>query len=251
MRKLNHKLKLLSFDIESSLSEVLTFEFFDANIPHTNIRTERFIHCISWKFHDEKEVHSVSVLDDKKRFKKNPHDDTHVLKVFSEVLKKSDAIIGHNSNSFDVKMVQGRLLLNGLPPLPNIQSYDTYRIAKKLFRLPSNKLDYLARVLKIGKKTSNSPDLWQRAFDGDEKALKEMESYCRNDVLILEKVFDRLMPHVKNNPLKRSEEAKCKNPACGSVQVRLKGTRMTKSGRNQEYCCNLCGSYGSYKFMLT
>lgn len=244
-------MKILLFDIESSLSEVLTFEFFDANIPHTNIRTERFIHCISWKFYGEDKIYSVSVLDDPKRFKKNPHDDTHVLKVFSEAIKKADALTGHNSNSFDIKMIQGRLLLNGLPPLSNFQSYDTYRIAKKLFRLPSNKLDYLAKVLGLGKKTNNPSDLWQRAFDGDVKALKQMVKYNRNDVVILEKVFEKLMPHVKNNPLKRSEEAVCKNPACGSVQVRLKGTRMTKSGRNQEYCCVLCGSYGSYKIVIT
>src|SRR3990167_1203831 len=102
-------------------------------------------------------VHSGSVLDDPKRYKANPHDDTHVVKTLHKVLATADVIVHHNGDYFDKRYIDTRALVHGLPPLPPTPSIDTYKVAKSKFLLNSHKLDYIGKLLKVGAKIPTSP----------------------------------------------------------------------------------------------
>jgi len=157
------------------------------------------------------------------------------------VLEQADILVAHHGDRFDLPMFQGRLLINGLNPLPKICSIDTLKIARRHFKLNSNKLDYLAKVLGYKGKTENPKGLWKRTFFGEEKALRIMGKYNKNDVDILTYVFEKLMPFIPHKLLKR-DILECKNEICDGNMVK-KGFLDTNKGRYQRYRCKLCHSW--------
>jgi DNA polymerase elongation subunit (family B) len=159
----NSKNKVLLYDIETSLQTVTVFGLGNNDWIHPDsIVTERHLISISWKWLANPKVYSVSLLDDPKRFKRDHHDDRHVVTVFHRVLSEADVIVGHNSDRFDLPYLKTRMLYHGLAPLPPITALDTYKIAKSVFAFNSNKLDYIGKYLKVGKKISTTPGLWKK-----------------------------------------------------------------------------------------
>ena len=178
--------RILFWDIESSLMPVAVFQLAHNDwINPENILSDRYIICASWRWEGSKKVESVSVLDDPKRFKRDPHDDLHVVEVLHEVLSQADVLIAHNGDAFDKRYVDTRILYHGLEALPPIASVDTYKIAKTKFNFTSNKLDYIGQYLKLGKKLDTSHGLWLRVLSGDESAIREMVTYNKQDVILL------------------------------------------------------------------
>jgi uncharacterized protein YprB with RNaseH-like and TPR domain len=121
-------------------------------IDPSAILQERYVICAAWSWNDESKVNTVSVLDDPKRYAKDPHDDKHVIKVLHEILSQADVIVHHNGDAFDKRYVDTRILVNGLSALPPVPSIDTYKTAKSKLLLASNKLDYLGKLLGVGRK---------------------------------------------------------------------------------------------------
>lgn len=233
-------LKILLYDLETSLNKGYFFDVWETNISPENLISEQIIHCISYRWYGSKKIHTISVLDDPKRFKKNPIDDTYVLREFRKVILQADAIVAHNGNSFDIKMLNGRILLSGNKPIPEIKSYDTYRIAKKYFKLNFNSLDYLSRKFGYKGKMNNPKGLWRACIEGNVKALEHMERYNRQDIEALTYVFEYLMPFVK---MPIAKDAICQNPICNSKRLLWEGER---AGFHR-FSCKDCGNYGKIK----
>jgi hypothetical protein len=231
--------KICVFDIENSQSLGYFFDVYETSINHDDIVIPSYIFCISYSWWGEDRVYTLCIQDFP-RFKKDIHDDTEVLKEFSKVVEQADILVGHNIDRFDIKKINGRLFLKGLPPMPTVKTIDTLRIAKKYFRLDYNGLDAISKDLGLSGKTENSKGLWRKCFEGDIKSLNQLAKYNKNDVRINKKVFEREMPFLK---LVLSKEFVCHNPVCGSREVILKGCRDNK----QRFICNKCGSWGCVK----
>jgi hypothetical protein len=237
------KPRLLFYDIETSLQLVTVFDLkYNDFIDPSNIVLERHMLSACWKWSDEKKVHSVSLLDDPKRFEKDIHDDRHVVTTIHDVLSEADVVVGHNSDSFDNKYVETRALFHGLKPLPPLNTIDTYKIAKSRFRFNSNKLDYLGQFLGLGKKIKTSPGLWSRVLKGDKKAIKEMVTYNIQDVLLLEKVFDKLRPYASTH-MNRELFGGTGCPRCGSTDVQRRGLHRAISNVYQRWQCQSCAGW--------
>ena len=208
--------RLVYWDIETSLQPVAVFQLANNDwIDPSNILAERYVICASWLLEGETRVHSVSVLDDPKRYAKNPHDDFHVIKKLHEVLSNVDCLIHHNGDSFDKRYVETRMLVHGFPALPPTTTIDTYKVAKSRLMLNSNKLAYIGELLKVGKKVDTTPGLWMRVLNGERQAVREMVMYNRGDVTLLRDVFMKLRPYVSNH-LNRELFGKTGCPRCGS-----------------------------------
>lgn len=240
--------KILLWDIESSFNVLYTFGLYGNDyIQPENIIQERSIFCISYQWYGQKKIHTISILDDKKRFKKDMHDDYYVVSEFKKIMDKADAHCGHNSDKFDMKMLNARIIVNKLDPLPKIISLDTLKMAKKYFKFNSNKLDYLAKFLGHKGKLENPKGLWHDCMKGDVKALKHMAKYNRQDISALRFVFDKLIPFVKNYPLNMGmflKGARCVNPTCGSVDIEWRGWNYTRVNKYRRFVCRTCGSWG-------
>ncbi len=233
--------RVLIWDVENSHTVAAIFQLFHNDyISHENILQERFLISAAWKWLGEPRVHSVSILDNPKLYKKDPHNDRHVIETLHKVLSSADVIVAHNGDQFDIKLTEGRMLFHGMPPLPPIPSIDTLKVAKSRLMLQSNKLDYLARYLGFGKKVKTDNDLWLRILNGDKSAIKEMVEYNKHDVVLLEKVFLKLRPYCANH-LNRALFGKTEGcPRCGSRHVQSRGTHKAISRVYQRYQCQDC-----------
>lgn len=236
-------MKTLFWDIETSLQPVAVFQLAHNDyIDPSSILEERYIICASWKWEGESTVHAVSTLDDPKRYARNPHDDTHVVKTLHAVLSQADVLIHHNGDSYDRPYLDTRILKLGLPALPPIQSIDTCKVAKTKFRFNSNKLDYLGTFLNLGNKTHTSHGLWLRVLQGTKGAVREMVDYNKQDVRLLERVYLALRPYCSNHTNRELFGGKgC--PRCNSRAVHARGLHRALTKIYQRFQCQSCGGW--------
>lgn len=244
--------RIVLWDIETVQNLVATFTLWERSglsLPHRNVLQERYIVCASWKDLNEKRVHSVSVLDDPKRYRKNPFDDQHVVETLHEVLAEADVIVAHNGDQYDTKFTEGRILYHGLSPLPPLTKIDTKTVAKNRFNLNSNRLDYLGLYLGVGKKKEIDPQRWLDILSQGPKAveaIREMVRYNKQDILLLEKVFHKLRPYVPNHVNRQlfGEFEGC--PRCGSRKVQSRQGReyhRTTTRVYPKFQCQECGGW--------
>lgn len=241
--------KILVWDIETAHALAAIFSLYQQGTPPQNIKQEWYIICAAWKWLGEKRVYGVSVLDDKERFEKSPHDDYHVVKTVYEVIKEADAIVHHYGDNFDIKKFNTRLIAYGFDPLPDIPQIDTYKICKAKFKFMSNKLDYVSKYLGFGGKMETSTGLWLKCLLGVKSAVREMLTYNKQDVEVLEKVYQRLAPYSPvsqrklNMNLWYGDNNVC--PTCGSGKLHRRGYRRTRLSSFARFQCQECGSWSS------
>lgn len=230
--------KILLFDIETSMFEAAVFQPSINYIPYTALRKEWTILSAAWKWEGLTKIQSCTAMDEGKH-----DDDRNVVLALHKALQESDAIVGHNSDKFDLKKFNVRNIYHGLPPIKPLIQIDTLKIAKKHFRFTWNRLDYLGDFLGVGRKIHTEPGLWDRCMAGDPKAFKKMERYNRGDVSLLERVYEKLKPYepAKFNYNLISDEHVC--PSCGSENIIARGVRHLKVTTVRRYSCNDCRAW--------
>lgn len=237
------KPRIILFDIETTQNLVAVFRLTNNDyINPDNIIQERYVVSASWKELGVPGVHAVSTLDDPKRFAKNPHDDLHVIKTLHKVLAEADVIVGHNSDKYDLPFVEGRILIHGLDPLPPITKIDTLKAARDRFLLNANNLNYLGKVLGVGRKIHTDNELWLRVLRGEKAAIREMVTYNKQDVLLLERVFLKLQPYIANH-VNRHLYGGTGCPRCGSHKVQSRGVHRAITQVYQRFQCQNCSGW--------
>jgi hypothetical protein len=232
------KLKRLYFDIETSPNIVYSWNIgYNLQIGYENIIQERAIICISYKWEGDKNVYTLTW---------NNGDDKDMIKKFISIINTADEVVGHNSDRFDLKWFRTKCVYHGIKSLPEFKSIDTLKISKKEFKFNSNRLDYIAKYLGLGSKIKTDFKLWMRVMGGESKALKEMSTYCENDVVILEKVYKKLEGYTKakTHVGVMSGGNKCDCPSCGSKHTHSDGNTFSATGMQKKkmYCVD-CHSY--------
>ena len=234
-------LKTLFFDIETAPLLAHIWQPDDGYISPDRILHDSFILCWSGKWAGQKRIVSGLLTGDEAK----SQDDSRIVTDLADLLREADIVVGHNLDQFDIPMLNNRLLALRLEPLGPLRTLDTLTVARKSFRLASNKLDYLARLLGLGGKLKTGFSLWRACYLGDEKALAKMVRYNRRDVVLLEQVFDRLKPYAKTLPrlseAERAGERAC--PSCGSYQLIARGFYRTQASTYQKWRCKNCGRY--------
>ena len=209
------------------------------DVSYDNIVKERAVICIAWKWQGEKTVHVV-------QWDKNQCD-KKLLAEFTTAINEADEIVGHNVDRFDLPWFRTRCLFHGLPTLPEYKSVDTLLIARKKFMFNSNRLDYIAKYLGIGAKIKTGFALWKAVvLDKNAAALKKMLTYCKHDVILLEKVWERLSAATTHTihagVLAGGDKWTC--PFDGSTNVRVNKTKVTAAGGvKYSFQCGDCGRY--------
>jgi len=234
------KFKRLFFDIETSPNLVFSWNVGrKLNLDYDNIIAERAIICICYKWEDEKTVHSLEW---------NRGNDKEILKKFVKVLEQADEIIGHNSDSFDIKWLRTRCIFHNIPMIPDYQSVDTLKLSRRGFRFNSNRLDYIGKYLGVGQKaTTGGFGLWKDiVLNNGKKSMLTMVNYCKQDVKLLEDVYKKLNPYVlsKTHAGVATGKDKCSCPHCGGSRLTKNGSRISASGiKRIRLHCQECGKY--------
>lgn len=221
-------------------------------VYHDNIILEGSIICICYKWAHEKTVHSLTW--DKK------HNERKMLLQFIKVMNEADELVTHNGDKFDIVWVRTRCFVNNVPMMPNYVSIDTYKEAKHGFNFMSNKLSHIAKVCGLGEKMDTggaklwkqvlmgeteleNRDFWKRLLLGNNPAaLRKMVNYCKQDVRLLERVWDKMNPYLKAKSHFGLASDTC--PECGSSNLIRNKYRTTAGGTKQVTLqCKDCGKY--------
>lgn len=232
--------KILLFDIETAPLKAFVWSRWKQNIYLDQTISEWFM--ITWSakwLYDPNVMGSALTPEEIKR-----EDDSRITKEIWTLLDEADIIIGHNSKRFDTPKLNSRFILNGLnPPLPYRQ-IDTKEVSARQFGFSSNKLDALAGYFGIEHKDDTDFNLWVKCLEGDQEALDYMLKYNKKDVTILEEVYIKLRPWVKNHPnlsvYVETHDTTC--PYCTSKNVYKTGDHhFTQVNRYDVLRCGDCG----------
>lgn len=241
------KPKILIWDIENTPIIGTTWGLWDTNV--IEILQEPYILCFAYKWYGEKgKVKVVAQTDFPVTYSKNRTDDALVVAKAWELFDKADIIVAHNGIGFDTKKMNARFAYYGMPKPSPFREVDTLRIARKEWKLSSNKLDNIGEFLDLGKKAPSSYSLWKGCMDGDEKSWKLMKQYNKQDVVLLEKVYEYMLHGgwITNHPNLATISGDTHScPKCGASREHLqkRGPRHTQTGTFQTYQCSNCTSY--------
>lgn len=241
-KKLRTLRRRLFFDIETAPNIGLFFEAgYKKNIGYESIIKERAIICICYKFEDDKEVQFLTWDENQ--------NDKELLEKFIEVANQCDELIGHNGIKFDLAWIRTRCLFHRIPMFPSYNVIDTLRISRAKFKFNSNKLDYIAQFLGMGKKIKTDFNLWKTILlDNNKTSMAKMVKYCQNDVRLLERVFKAINTHIepKTHYGVRFGQDRGSCPECGSDELIRAATAITASGiKKVRYKCKTCNKIHS------
>lgn len=234
-------MRVLLFDLESAPTLAYVWQRWKQNIGSNQVEKEgTYMLTAAWKWLGEDFVHGA--------FAKDPvnGNDSNICALLYEAIENSDVIIGHNSNNFDLPILNARLVQNGFQPLKSVKKIDTLQIAKKNFKFNTNKLDDLGKYLGVGRKIDTGGfELWHKTIKGDNEAFCQMMDYNKQDVLLLERVYLKLRafdsnPTANANHYHEDNLSRC--PVCGSSDVQDTGNAVyTPVSKFAEMKCGDCG----------
>lgn len=239
--------RILTTDIETAPIESYHWGLWDQQIGLEQIKVEWSIlaFCAKWLGKKPLIYHDVST-------QKNLRDDTKILKILWKLLDEADIVIGQNVRRFDLKKINTRMIMAGMPPYSPIRVIDTLEVAKRQFEFTSNKLawtsQHLTDVPKSKHKRFPGFELWAECLKGNPLAWADMRKYNIRDVVATEKYYYRLRPWIDNHPnlsVYRSTLARDKHvcPSCDSVSTQKRGIQVTQAYQYDRYHCTNCGRW--------
>ena len=237
-------IKILLLDIETAPNKAYVWGLFDQNIAINQIETAGYVLCWSAKWLDQKDlIFSSAHHDGEKR----------MLFKIRKLLDEADAVVHYNGKKFDIPTLNKEFILQGFPPPSPFHQIDLYRVARSNFKFASNRLDYVAKSLGLGNKVAHKGmELWKGCMDGDAESWKVMEAYNRQDVVLLERVYYKMLPWIKNHPnhglYDKDPTLVC--PNCGSKHYQKRGYSYTKSQKYVRFQCQADGCHAWFRSNL-
>ncbi len=119
--------------------------------------------------------------------------DKKLCNAIARRLEDFDILIGYYSLNFDLPLLNARLIKWGLKPLDERFHVDVYRLVKKGINTHSRRLATVSHFFGIEGKDAVDPEAWvQAAYDGDSKAMRKIIEHNKQDVIVLEKTFEKV-----------------------------------------------------------
>ena len=233
-------MRILLCDIETSAATARVWSLFNQNIGINQIVAPGSTLCAAYKWLGEPDKKIKFVSSWGTGF-------AAMVKSLYDAMDEADVIITYNGNRFDIPTLNREFLLAGLTPPSPSKSIDLYRTVRKQFKFVSNKLDFVCQQLGLGSKTHHKGmDLWTGVEAGNRKDQRTMEVYNKQDVFLLEKLYNRLLPWIPNHPStvvhdSLTDVPRC--PTCGGSHVQRRGYHITKVARYHRLHCQDCGSW--------
>lgn len=243
---MDNKPKILIFDLENAPNTAYVWSLWMETTSEEMLDKSWYTLCWAAKWLDKKEVMSSALIDFPREFKKDPENDKTILVKLWKLLDEADIVIGHNAKAFDVRKVNARFVMNGMLPPSPYKVVDTLLAARHYFYFTSNKLTDLGKYLQVGQKIDTGGfKLWKECMAGNKASWAKMVKYCKQDILLTEKVYLKLRPFIQNHPnltvYQNMDETKC--PKCSSTNIRKEGFSYTDVSKYQRYSCADCGSW--------
>lgn len=230
-------MKILLVDIETAPNKGYFWGLFKQNININNIEEPGYTMCWAAKWFKKRGVLFSSFHTEGKE---------KMLKKIHALLDEADVIVTYNGDKFDLPILNQEFAKHGMLPPSPYKTVDLLKTVRRNFKLTSNKLDYVAQYFGLGAKVKHKGmSLWHECMAGEDRAWRQMETYNRRDVTLLEDVYRFLMPWIPNHPnhgvYVSSTKPVC--PNCGSRKMQKRGFAYTKTLKYQQYQCQGCGKW--------
>ena len=232
--------KILSLDIETFPALAAVWTLWDASA--LEVKQPSIICCYSAKWLGGKQV--TEALPDFRGYKPGKEDDSKLVQQLWDLLDQADAVVAHHGKRFDLPRINARFAKHLLQPPSPYKIIDTREIAAKVFGFGSNKLDYLCQYLGLGNKMQTGGyELWQDCMAGDMKAWKKMKAYNHHDVVLLEKLYLRLLPWIPDHPNYNIYNLQNGCTRCGSQKLQSRGMAHNNTRSYRRFQCTVCGGW--------
>jgi predicted RNA-binding Zn-ribbon protein involved in translation (DUF1610 family) len=220
-------MKILLLDIETSPNTAYVWGIFKENIPLARIiETSRTL-CWAAKWYGEKET--IWSRD---------------LSYIHDLIDEADVVVHYNGAAYDIPKLNRDFIKAGLNPPAPYKQVDLLQVVRKQFKFVSNKLAHVAKELGIDMKGETNFQLWVDCMNDDPDAWRDMEIYNRQDVKVLEQLYDKLKPWIRTHPnhgLYNNGQEVC--PNCGGTHFHRRGHAYTIALKYQRYQCQDCGNW--------
>ncbi len=228
-------MKILLIDIETAPNLAYTWGIWQQDISLKQMVQSSSTLCWAAKWHGQREVMFDSV---------HRSSEKKMLRGIHRLLDEADVVVHYNGRKFDVPTLNKEFLLNGMSPPSPYKQVDMLQVSRAAFRFQSNKLDYVAQQLGLGQKTVHEGfELWVKCMKGDDAAWKRMEKYNKNDVVLLEAVYDKMLPWIKGHPNRSTHSGQPVCTNCGGGHLQRRGLASTTTGKYPRFQCVDCGSW--------
>lgn len=231
-------MKVLTLDIETTPHDAYVWGIWQQNIGLHMLKDPTRMMAWAAKWEEKDEVLFAS--------ERNYSREDMIAEVY-DLVNEADAVVHYNGIAFDMKHLNREFVEQGLAPPTKYKNIDLLRVVKQCFKFPSNKLEYVARVLLgEGKMDTGGFDLWVRCLKGEATAWKTMENYNIADVLLTERLYQRIQGWIPSHPNRALWIADQENPICpncGSTHVVANGAEYpARVNEYQRYKCMDCGA---------
>lgn len=228
--------RIVFLDVENSPSVGYVWGKYDQTV--NEFKADWYMLSFAYKVLGEKVIH-VKGLIDYPGYKKQKDNDKKLMQDIWKVLDEADIIIGHNIDRFDVRKINARFLIHGIPPPSPYRTVDTLKVSRKAFKFNSNSLDDLGHSLGVGRKLKHTGfALWLACMAGDSKSWSVMKKYNSLDVCLLEKVYFAMRPWATSHANVNQGHFAC--PKCGSLDTQKRGFSYTLVRQKQRHVCLAC-----------
>jgi uncharacterized protein YprB with RNaseH-like and TPR domain len=236
-RKRRYEPKILFLDIETAPIEARIWSRFDLSVGINQMTRDWFILSFAAKFRGEDTIYYLD-----QRYSEPIEDESMILVAIHDLMSKADIIVAHNGKKFDFKRLRARFAKFKMAPMGIKRYMDTMIMAKKEFHLTSYALEFVAAFFGIqGKFKSRKfigQELWNACLDKVKEAWEEMELYNKQDVVVLEEVFEALLPYDRTlNLTPYLEENTC---TCGSTEFKRHDYFVAQVSKIVIYKCVSC-----------
>lgn len=239
--------KILLWDTENT--PLLSYHWgrWSQDIRPNQTLEEARIMCFGAKWYGEKEYTYKNIWD---------HGRSDMLATINEMLSEADAVVSWNGVRHDTKKVKTEFLLEGIEPSASWIEVDLMRAVKRQFAFSSNSLNHVSQQLGVGTKVKHEGffEIIPKVMAGDERARKKFAAYQKQDVVLLEKLYKRLLPWIPASMHPNvALGALTGCTKCGSAKLEKRGFKATTTGTYQQYKCLACGSWsrGSQRLETT
>lgn len=241
--------KTLIIDIETAPNVAYVWRFFKENVSAKQVLENGYLISYAAKWLGEEKIFYSDLQFNSEK---------DVLKEIGQLLDEADVVVAHYGEGFDFPYIQGRLVFHNIKPPSPYKTIDTKKVASKEFHFPSNSLEYLAKALdlkakKDGHKKYPGFELWLEVLRNNPEAYEELKFYNIQDILVLEELYLRIRPFIRNHPNVAifgddHDDVHC--PKCNSLDIQYRGYAHTQTGRYHRFQCNDCGGWGRSRYNI-
>lgn len=227
--------RILLLDIETAPNRAYVWGMWKQNINPEWIDAAGYVLCWTAKWLGEDEIHFHRLTNGKHK---------SLLGPMHRLLNEAQAVVHYNGTSFDIPTLNKEFLIHGFTPPSPYKQIDLLLTMRSQFTFPSNKLDYICKVLDIGEKLRHEgPQLWLDCMADKPEAWAKMEAYNRKDVDLLEKLYKELLPWIKKHPNRAAMSGMACCPSCGSFDIKREKEYLANQLKYEQYKCGNCGTW--------